>query len=259
MNSSHPLLDVRELTIRIGERTLVRDLSLEVHAGEVWCILGANGVGKSMFFNTLVGLRCAESGTIRFAGKPSQQWSTVEAARLRGFLPQAIRDTFSAPVLDVVMMGRHPHMARWSWEDEADHHTVLAALNAVGLASMADRDIATLSGGERQRAAIATLLAQETLLLLLDEPVAQLDLHYQISVLRYLASLAHDRKRAVIFSVHDLNLASRFASHAMLFREDGSVDRGPIAEVMNDTALSLAFRCPVAGITVGQRTIFVPA
>ncbi len=135
----------------------------------------------------------------------------------------------------------------------------LAALEAVDLAGMAERDVTTLSGGERQRVAIAALLVQEAPLLLLDEPVAHLDLHHQITILEHLAALAATRERAVVFSVHDLNLASRFATHAMLYREDGAIDRGPIAEVMNIDALSDAFRYPVTQVRVGARTVFVPS
>lgn len=257
MSAAEQLLQIRGLTIRVGRRTLVRDLSMAVHAGEVWCILGANGAGKTLFLNTVVGLRRAASGAIRLAGRPAQEWSALEAAKLRGFLPQTFHDAFSASVLDVVIMGRHPYLSRWAWEGDAERRLAFAALEAVDLGDMADRDVTTLSGGERQRAAIATLLVQEAPLLLLDEPVAHLDLHHQITILEHLASLATGRRRAVIFSVHDLNLAARFATHAMLYRQDGAVDHGPIEDVMNDAALSRAFRYPVAQVKVGARTVFV--
>ena len=179
------------------------------------------------------------------------------AARIRGFLPQTIHDAFSAAVLDIVLMGRHPHLSRWGWEGEAEREIALAALHAVGLADLADRDITTLSGGERQRAAIAALLAQDAPLLLMDEPTTHLDLHHQIMILRHLVRLARDRDKALMFSIHDLNLAFRFATHAMLFREDGVVDIGPINEVMNNAALSLAFRYPVVQMQAGRQTVFV--
>ncbi len=258
MTGSEALLQVRGLGITVGRRTLVRDLSIDFRAGEVWAILGANGAGKTLFLNTVVGLRRALTGAIRLSGKPAQEWSALEAARMRGFLPQSLHDAFSARVLDVVILGRHPYMSRWGWEGEGERRMALAALEAVDLGDMAERDITTLSGGERQRVAIAALLMQDAPLLLLDEPVAHLDLHHQITILQHLASLAADRRRAVVFSVHDLNLAARFATHAMLYREDGAVDHGTISEVMNDAALSQAFRYPVASAQVGARTVFIP-
>jgi iron complex transport system ATP-binding protein len=257
VSAADTLLGVDRLSITVGRRTLVRDLSLEFRAGEVWCILGANGAGKTMFLNTVVGLRSPASGTIQLAGKPAHEWSALEAARMRGFLPQSLHDAFSATVLDVVILGRHPYMSRWGWEGDAERRSALAALDAVDLGDMAGRDVTTLSGGERQRVAIAALLVQEAPLLLLDEPVAHLDLHHQITILGHLASLAAGRRKAVVFSVHDLNLAARFATHAMLYREDAAVDHGPIVDVMSDAALSCAFRYPVAQVKVGARTVFV--
>ena len=257
MSVAQPLLQLDALSIRVGRRTLVDGLSMQVRAGEVWCVLGANGIGKTTFFNTVVGLRPVDSGSIRIGGRLAQQLSPLEAARQRAFLPQSIRDAFSARVIDIVLLGRHPHLSRWAWEGEADHRQALAALQAVGLAEMADRDITTLSGGERQRAAIAALIVQETPLLLLDEPVAYLDLQHQTLILRQLRAHALKRGRAVMFSVHDLNLASRFATHAMLFHDGGAVDVGPIDEIMCDAALSVAFHCPVRQFKVGNRTVFM--
>ena len=253
-----PVLTVSKLALGIGPRALIRNLCLEVHAGELWCILGANGVGKTLFLYTLVGLRRVQSGSVRIFGKSLEQWPVLEAAQARAFLPQKIYDAFGGSALDIVLMGRHPHLSRWQWEGEEDRGTALAALHAVGLKHLAAQDVTTLSGGERQRVAIAALLAQDAPLLLLDEPVAHLDLHHQIMVLRHLGSLAREQARAVLFSIHDLNLARRFATHAMLFREDGIVDSGPIDEVMNAPALSSAFRYPVTQMKGGQQTVFVP-
>jgi iron complex transport system ATP-binding protein len=235
----------------------VRELSLEFRAGELWCILGANGAGKTLFLDTIVGLRDAAGGDIRLAGRPVREWSALEAARLRAFLPQSLHDAFSATVLDIVTLGRHPYMSRWDWEGDRERRMALAALQAVDLADMAGRDVATLSGGERQRVAIAALLVQEAPLMLLDEPIAHLDLHHQVTILAHLATLARDPGRAVVFSVHDLNLAARFATHAMLYREDGTVDHGPVDQVMTDAALSRAYRYPVARVQAGARTLFV--
>jgi iron complex transport system ATP-binding protein len=252
------LFEADRLTVTIGSRTLVRELSIQFQAGEVWCILGANGAGKTMFLDTVAGLRRAASGVLRLCGKVVSEWPAIDAARLRAFLPQSLHDAFSASVLDVVMLGRHPYLSRWGWEGDAERAMAMAALDAVDLGHMADRDVRTLSGGERQRAAIAALLVQEAPLLLLDEPVAHLDLQHQVSILGHLASLAARERKGVVFSVHDLNLASRFATHAMLYAGDGVIHHGRVADVMSDKALSRAFRCPVERVDVGGRTVFVP-
>jgi iron complex transport system ATP-binding protein len=252
------LIAVRDLAIRAGRRTLLERLSLQVRPGELWAVLGANGAGKTLLLSTLAGLRPPEEGSIHLRGRLLGQWPALEVARLRAFLPQAVHDAFSASVLDIVLLGRHPHMSRWGWEGAAERRMALAALQAVEMEGLADRDIVTLSGGERQRVAIAALLVQDAPLLLLDEPVAHLDLHHQIAILGHMAGLAARERKAVMLSMHDLNLAARFATHALLFLGDGRVHLGPIDEVMNDAALSSAFRNPVARTQVGGRSVFLP-
>lgn len=252
-----PLMEARGLALRIGGRTLVRELSFRLNPGEIWCLLGPNGAGKSTFLHTAVGLRKPQGGAVLLSGEPLKHWSPKAAARMRGFLPQAVHDAFSASVLDCVMLGRHPYQLRWQWEGENDREIALAALHAVDLAGFEERDVLTLSGGERQRVALAVLLAQDAPLLLLDEPVSHLDLHHQVSALTHLGKLAREHGKGVIFTVHDLNLAARFASHGLIFTPQGTVRQGLITEVMTETALSCAFGHRVARIEAAGRTLFV--
>lgn len=252
------LLETDGLTLRIGARTLLESLSLRVAPGELWCVIGSNGSGKTTLLHALAGLRAADAGSVRLAGKLLADWQATDAACLRGLLPQTLHDAFSASVLEVVLMGRHPHLARWAWEDDGDRSVARAALRAVDLDTLETRDVTTLSGGERQRVGIAALLTQNPLLLLLDEPVAHLDLHHQIVVLEHLRALVHDGGRAAVLSIHDLNLARRFASHALVL--GGAEPRlGPVDEVMNETILSEAFGHAVRRAQVGPHTVFVPA
>ncbi len=252
------LLEAQDLLLRVAARTLVRGLSFRLGAGEVWCMLGPNGAGKSTFLHTAVGLREAQGGAIRLAGKALADWPAAAAARQRGFLPQTFHDAFSASVLESVMLGRHPYLSRWQWEGEEERAIALAALDAVDLAGFEQRDVLTLSGGERQRVALAALLAQDAPLLLLDEPVSHLDLHHQVLVLEHLVRLARGRGKGVLFTVHDLNLAARFASHALLLTPQGTVRQGPIGEVMTEAALRDAFGHGVTRIEAAGRTLFVP-
>ena len=251
-------LEARELAIHVAGRVLVEALSLSVAPGEVWAVLGANGAGKTLLLETLAGLRAASRGEVRLEGRPIAQCPAAEAARLRGFLPQAVHDAFSTSALEVAMLGRHPHMSRWDWEGEEERGRALAALEAVEMAPMAARDVTTLSGGERQRVSIAALLAHDAPLMILDEPLAHLDVHHQISVLAHLAGLAARERKAVIVSLHDLNLAARFATHAVLFRGDGRAEVGAVDDVMAPEALSGAFRYRVARAELAGRRVFVP-
>lgn len=254
-----PLLEARDLLLQVDGRTLVRGMSFELRAGEVWCLLGPNGAGKSTFLHAAVGLRAAQGGALRLGGKAVAEWPAEAAARQRCFLPQSFHDAFSASVLECVMLGRHPYLSRWQWEGEDEHALALSALRAMDLAGFEQRDVLTLSGGERQRAALAALFVQDAPLLLLDEPVSHLDLHHQMLVLEHLVELARVGGKGVMFTVHDLDLAARFASHALLLTPQATALQGPIDSVLTEAALEAAFGHRVARVEAAGRTLFVPA
>ncbi|HEY5861984.1 MAG TPA: ABC transporter ATP-binding protein [Casimicrobiaceae bacterium] len=256
MRDRSALLEVEALRVGVGGRTLIDAVSLTVRPGDVWCVLGANGAGKTLLLHTLAGLRPPDGGAIALAARPIAHWRLEDAARVRGFLPQFSTLTFPMTVADAVVMGRHPHLSRWAWEgnDEATHAN--RSLADVGLEALARRDVTTLSGGERQRVAIATLLAQDTPLMLLDEPIAHLDLRYQLRVLDHLAELGR-RDRGIVLSIHDLTLARRCATHALLLHGDGRVDVGRVEDVMTDDALSGAFSCRVERVDASGLTVYV--
>ena len=251
-----PLLRVDGLTLVIADRTLIDAVSFGVGSGELWCVLGANGAGKTLLLHTLAGLRPLDGGHVALAGTPLPAWRRADAARVRSFLPQFASDAFPMQVQDAVMLGRHPHLSRWTWEGDDELRRARAALADVGLEGFAARDFTTLSGGERQRVAIATLLTQDTPLMLLDEPVAHLDLRHQLLVLEHLAGLAREG-RGVVLSLHDLNLARRFATHVLLFGGAGHAVTGSVEDVMTERALTAAFACPVTRVTADGRVLFV--
>lgn len=235
-----PLLCAASLRVQVGGRVLVERLDLQVRHGEFWCLLGPNGAGKTLLLHTLAGARDAEGGHVFVAGRPLQAWRASELACWRGLLPQQLNDAFGAPVLEVVLQGRHPHLSRWSWEGEEDRTLARAALRRVDLDGFERRDITTLSGGERQRVALATLLVQDPPVALLDEPLAHLDLAHQLAVADLLADEVRTRGRAVMMSVHDLSLAQRVATHALLLG-GGRALAGPIEQVMREDTLAAAF------------------
>lgn len=241
MTLGAPLLDCEGLALRAGTRTLLQNLSLRVQPGELWCVLGPNGSGKSTLLHTLAGLIAPAAGCVRWRGRDAQRWPIDEAARLRGLLPQHLHDRFAVRAEEVVLMGRHPHLSRWGWEDETDAAIALDALHAVGAATLAARNVLSLSGGERQRVAIAALLAQQVPLMMLDEPTAHLDLKHQLQVLHHLHALVRGEGRAAVVALHDLNLAARCATHALVLDGRDVCAHGPAAEVMNDATLGAAF------------------
>ena len=257
MNGPAALLDGNGLALRVGAHQLLQGLDLQVHPGELWCVLGPNGSGKTTLLHTLAGLLAPAAGRVCWRGRDAPAWPIDEAARLRGLLPQHLHDRFAVRALELVLMGRHPHLSRWGWEDETDTAIALDALHAVGAETLADRDAMALSGGERQRVAIAALLAQQVPLMLLDEPTAYLDLKHQLQVLRHLRALVDRDGRAAIVALHDLNLAVRCATHALLLDGERVVAAGPAAEVMTEATLGAAFDVRLRRIDVDGAWQFV--
>jgi len=251
-----PMLGVQGLTIRVGERTLLRDLSLDLRTGELWCIVGANGAGKSLFLHTLVGLRPIERGRVQLRGRELAGCALGDAARVRGFLPQTNVHAFSMPVVDVVMTGRFPFARGFEWESEQDRAHALQALADMDVGHLAHRDVLSLSGGEGQRVNLAALLAQDVPLLLLDEPITHLDLRHQVRVLAKLRELSGEG-RCVVLSIHDLNLANAFATHVLLLSGGGATIAGRAADVMTARNLSHALDCRIDRVEIPEGAMFV--
>ncbi|HYD95196.1 MAG TPA: ABC transporter ATP-binding protein [Noviherbaspirillum sp.] len=251
-------MQTHDLSLRIGGRQLVSGLHWNIGAGECWCVIGRNGAGKSTLLRALAGLRQPDGGSIRVEGKPLPEWQLHALARKRAYLPQGRNDAFGYRAIDTVLAARHPYQDDRYWDAEADFLAAGAALRALDVGHLAQRDVRTLSGGERQRVAIAAVLAQDTPLLLLDEPASALDLAHQVSVMELLARLCRkDGKSAVLVS-HDLNLAHGAATHALLLMGDGQWLAGPVGEVMTAPLLSRCLGYPIETVRHGKRTIFIP-
>jgi len=253
-----PLLECRGVDIGIGSRTLVRGLDLKVRSGSLLAVLGPNGCGKSLSLHTFAGLRSAHAGELLIAGRPIASWARRALARELALLPQNVEDPFPANVLETVLLGRHPHIARWQWETARDVAIASNALTAVGLAGYEERDVFTLSGGERRRAALAAVLAQTPRLFLLDEPTNQLDPNHQLEALQLLRERT-DAGSAVIVTLHDPNLAARFADHALLIGRDGDWRCGSVAEILTAPHLSQLYDTRFDAAELGGRRVFFQA
>lgn len=252
-----PMLGARGLRVSVGAKPVCAALDFTLQAGDTLVILGRNGAGKSTLLHTLAGLRAPAAGQVLLSGQPYAAWPRGHEACLRGLLAQSQPDNFSATVLETALVGRHPYLGRWDWESPADEAIALKALERMGLAGFAERQVPTLSGGERQRLAIATLLVQQPRLYLLDEPLAHLDLHHQVEVLDHFRSLAADGA-GVAMVLHDINLAARYASHMLLLDGEGGHTVGPTGAVLTVDRLSAAFGHPLRAIDDNGTPLFVP-
>lgn len=253
-----PLLEANNLAVSIAGKPVVHGLDLVLQPGDCLAILGRNGAGKTTLLHTLAGLRAPDAGELQLNGVGYAEQGARNAARMRGLLLQHQGDAFPATVLEAVLIGRHPHLSRFAWEGEADSRIAREALAAVGMGEFAEREVHTLSGGERQRVALATLLAQQPKLYLLDEPLAHLDLNHQLAMLDLFARLAQDQGVGVAMVLHDPNLALRFCNRALLLHGDGTHDLGESDEQLDADRLTKLYGHPLRMLQDGARRWFIP-
>lgn len=240
MTVSHQL-QAEAITLGYGDRTVISELDLAIAPGKITAVVGANGCGKSTLVRSLARLLAPSQGQIVLDGKALHQRSTKEVARVLGLLPQSPIAPEGIAVADLVGRGRHPHqrpLARWNAHD---YEVVADALEATGIADLADRSVDELSGGQRQRVWIAMALAQETDILLLDEPTTFLDVAHQVDVLDLLTDLSAARGTTIVMILHDLNLAARYADE-LIAMKDGRVHAiGAPHEIVTSTLVEEVF------------------
>jgi iron complex transport system ATP-binding protein len=248
---------VTGLSLHAGGRTLVEHLEFEAGAGQCWVVIGRNGAGKSTLLQVLAGLRTPASGEVKIDGRALAHWPLAALAQRRAFLPQGRSDAFGYPVLDAVLTARHPYQGGAYWDSDADRALALQALAAMDAAHLAARDVRTLSGGERQRVAIAAVLAQDTPLLLLDEPASALDLAHQVALMKLLAGLCR-AGRTVLMVAHDLNMIDGVASHALLLSEGGRWQAGTVDAMLQPALLEECLGHPITVLQHEGRRIYLP-
>jgi iron complex transport system ATP-binding protein len=248
MTEADSLLELREVRLRAGTRLLVDALSLSVRPGQRWAVLGPNGAGKSTLLAAIAGARAVEGGEVLLRGRAVRAWPAHELARERALLADRWIDPFAHTVIDTVLTARYVFR-----DEDGAAGAARAWLRRLDCDALADRDVRRLSRGERQRVAIATALAQDTQLVLLDEPTAHQDPRHQALVVRELNDL---EARALVASLHDLNAAARFASHALLLWGDGRTEAGVAADVLTPEALSDLFATPIRRVEADGEPFF---
>ena len=240
MTSSHTLL-AQDLTLGYGDRTVINNLDLVVPGGQITAIVGPNACGKSTLLRSMSRLLAPRSGQVLLDGKSVHKVPARELARTLGLLPQSPIAPDGITVTDLIGRGRQPHQglfSRWTREDE---QAVADALDATDTASLADRSVDELSGGQRQRVWIAMALAQQTDLLLLDEPTTFLDVSHQIEVLDLLTDLNRSRGTTIVMVLHDLNLAARYSDHLIALANGQVHAAGNPAEVLTEDCVRSVF------------------
>lgn len=234
------MIVVDGLRVKAGPSAILDGIDLTVRPGRMLALVGPNGAGKTTLLRTIAGLHRPSSGRVLLDGRPAHGMRPQALARLAAYLPQDTALSFPFTAYQVVLMGRHPHLGRFAVERAADHRAAERAMAATGTTHLAGRSMATLSGGERQLVLLAKALAQDTPVLLADEPISALDLRHQLAVLRLLRAYA-DTGRTVLVVVHDLNLAARYCTELALLAGGRVLAAGRPAHVLTPARLTEAY------------------
>lgn len=258
---TQPALAAHAVSIGYGRSVIVRDLDLTVEKGSFTALLGPNGSGKSTLLRALARLLPVRSGTVALDGRPIDGLSARQLARRIGVLGQGTVAPEGMTVAELVRQGRYPHRSLFSRWSAADEKACADALAQTGALHLKDRLLESLSGGQRQRAWISMTLAQETDILLLDEPTTYLDLAHQVEVLELMRELAGARGKTVVAVLHDLNLAARYADRIAFLKAGRLVAYGRAEELMNAQTIEDVFglACSVLVDPFTGKPLCVPA
>lgn len=235
------VLEVKNLKLSYGSEPIFRDLTLSIPRGKITVFIGSNGCGKSTLLRSMARLLKPEEGTVVLDGRNIATLPTKEIAKQLAILPQGPTAPEGLTVLQLVKQGRYPYQSwlrQWSSEDE---RVVRAALAATHLSEFSERPVDSLSGGQRQRAWIAMTLAQETDVILLDEPTTYLDLTHQIEVLDLLFDLNLSKQRTIVMVLHDINLACRYAHHIVAIKDRKVYAAGKPEEIVTESMVETVF------------------
>ena len=248
------------LTLGYGKRVVADDLSVAIPDGHFTAIIGPNGCGKSTLLRTLSRLMTPTQGHVYLDGEQIQRFNSKEVARRIGLLAQNATTPGDITVQELVSRGRYPHQplfTRWRQEDD---RAVQRAMEATGVADLALQSVDTLSGGQRQRAWIAMVLAQETAIMLLDEPTTWLDISYQIDVLELLSELNREQGYTLAAVLHDLNQACRYATHLIALKDGKIVAQGAPKEIVTAELIEAVYglRCMIIDDPVAHTPLVVP-
>lgn len=246
----------RSLVLDIPSRS-PHPLDLTMETGQIWGVLGPNGVGKTTLLHTLAGLIAPRTGWVSLEQKPLPEWHRLTLAQQVGMMFQEHQDGFPATVLETALLGRFPHLSPWEMESRDDIEMAKSALDYLELSDLAERSISQLSGGERQRTALAALLTQDPSVWIVDEPTNHLDLHHQVAVMKLLQAKAQANK-LVVMSLHDVNLASTWCSHVLLLYPDRPAMMGRAEDLLTLELLQPLYQQSLVQGEIEGRLVFLP-
>lgn len=241
-----------------SQETILKDVSFEVMTGTFLTIAGPNGAGKTTLLNLLCGLLLSKAGSIKIDNVPIESYSVKELARKIAVVRQEFVPVFDFTVAQVVSMARTPYLGTFGFESQVDKKFISEALEMTDTARFGSRALAELSGGERQRVFIARALAQNTPILLLDEPTSFLDLKHQVGIYDLLKAMQLEKGKTIVTVTHDINLAVQYADVTLLLASDSGYQYGYTQDVFTTEQIERVFGVSVFTGMVGRGKFFVP-
>lgn len=240
------------------QSTILKALSFEVPPGQFMAIAGPNGAGKTTLLNLLCGLLKPKAGSVRIDTACVESYSAKELAKRMAVVRQEFVPVFDFSVTEVVSMARTPYLGTFGFESSADKDVIAEALAMTDTERFASRPLAQLSGGERQRVFIARALAQDTPILLLDEPTSFLDMKHQVGIYDLLKEMQLDKGKTIVAITHDINLAVQYCDNVLLLSSDGGYSHGPVEEVLNAELIEKVFAVKTFSGKAGKSRFFLP-
>lgn len=245
MNIDTPMLDIQSLSVCYGSHPILHEISLQIQKGEILAVVGPNGAGKTTLIRAVSGVIRPKNGRILVMGQDLDNLNPTERARRLAVVPQARNLPSAYTVEQTVLMGRTPHLDWLGRARSHDYTRVQEVLSWTNTLSLCERRVGELSGGEQQRVLLARALAQNTPILLLDEPTAHLDLQHQSIVLNLVAKAAREQGLSVVLAAHDLNLVALYADHVAILVEGSLQSKGTPQEVLTSENIEMAYHVPV--------------
>ncbi|HCG6547167.1 TPA: Fe(3+) dicitrate ABC transporter ATP-binding protein FecE [Vibrio parahaemolyticus] len=234
------MLRTQNLSVAYGKQTIIPDLSLSIPQGKITALVGPNGCGKSTLLKTLVRINKPASGEVLYDDKPLSNYGDKRLARSLSLLPQILVSPEGITVRKLVEYGRSPYLSHWGRLSQQDKALVEQAMQDTGVIEFADKPVESLSGGQRQRAWIAMLMAQDTDVVMLDEPTTYLDLSHQVELMKLMRQM-NDKGKTVVVVLHDLNQACRYCDHLVVLEKGQLVTQGTPQEVLTESMLASVF------------------
>lgn len=250
------MIEVDSVSIQYGTKRVIKNVSFNIPDYGITALVGPNGAGKSTVLSGMGRLLPLEAGEVRLEGTKIQDWKNEELAKKMAILRQANPINMRLTVAELVLLGRFPH-SKGHYTQE-DYQIVERSLEQVNMTSLSNRFIDEISGGQRQRALVAMTLAQDAKYLLLDEPLAALDMRNSRDMMRHLQKLAKDQGISVVIIIHDINIASAYADRIIAIKNGEIIANGTPNEIINEKVLSNVFDCKVDVGRIGDRLVALP-